>query len=40
MHLGANNRRSSQKLETLCLEITMEEKYQDVKGYSKMTRSF
>lgn len=40
MHVGANNKRYSQKLETLCLEMTMEEKYRGIKGYSEMTRSF
>lgn len=40
MHLGASNRRSSPKLETLCLETAKEEKYWGVKAPSKMTRSF
>lgn len=40
MHLAANNRKSSQELETVCLEATMEEKYWGVNGYSKITRSF
>lgn len=39
MRLGASNRRSSPKLETLCLETTKEEKYWGVKGHSKITRS-